>query len=71
MTMRSWDVTFGIPVQVRATSEHDALQMAALLIRSDPEHYCTQAQRWEDWREDGTLADTTTDTPDDGKETTT
>ena len=70
MTLRAFTVRFG-PVDVHATSEYDALEAAATLIRADFEHYASQVRLWDDWREDGTLPDTTTDTPDDGKETTT
>ena len=47
MTLRHYDVTFGVSVQVQAKDEHDALYAAALLIRSDPQFYATQVRLWE------------------------
>ena len=46
MTLHSYTVRFG-PVDVHATSEQDALDAAATLLRADPQHYMERVDLWE------------------------
>ena len=46
-TLRHYDVVFGVPVQVQAKDEHDALRAAATLLWADPDFYMERVDLWE------------------------
>ena len=46
MTQRAYTIRFG-PVDVHASSEAEAVNAAATLLRADPHHYKQQVLLWE------------------------